>query len=105
MYELNGICYAGEPQPVLRISGVCPLPDFHLWVRFTTGETRLLDCKPVLRELPAFAPLADPAAFRQVYLDIGTVVWNDGQLDLSPEYIYRHSVPAPEDPYAVPSVS
>lgn len=105
MYEHDGVCYAGDRQPMLRISGVCPLPDFRLWVRFSTGETRLLDCKPVLIELPAFAPLADPDTFRRVYLDVGTVVWNGGQFDLSPDYIYRHSVPAPEDPYADPTIS
>lgn len=57
-YDVNGIAYAGEPAPVIKVSGVRPLEDYRLWVRFNTGEVRVVDFKPLLEE-PAFAALRD----------------------------------------------
>lgn len=33
MYTDNGIVYAGEKVPMLRVSAVRPLDDFRLWVQ------------------------------------------------------------------------
>lgn len=92
MYIKNGIAYAGEAAPALRISGVRPLEDFKLWVRFNNSETRIFDFKPLL-SAPAFAPLADPETFRQVYIDFGVPVWNDGNIDIAPETLYEKGLP------------
>ena len=35
MYIKDGIAYAGEQKPLLKISGVRPLEDYKLWVRFS----------------------------------------------------------------------
>lgn len=42
----NGIAYAGKP--ILLVSGVRPLEDYQLWVRFNTGEAKIFDFKPLL---------------------------------------------------------
>ncbi|MBM6915915.1 DUF2442 domain-containing protein [Gemmiger formicilis] len=89
MYIVNGIAYAGEATPMLKVSGVRPLPGTRLWVRFNTGEVRVFDFTPLL-STAAFAPLADPSVFAGVYIDYGTAVWNDGDIDISPEYLYEH---------------
>ena len=90
MYIKNGIAYAGEQEPSIRVNGVRPLDDYMLWMRFSNGEERMLDCKPLLRD-PAFAPLADMAVFRGVYIDYGLPVWMDGEIDISPEYVFGES--------------
>ena len=54
MYVVNGIAYAGEQSPAIKVSGVRPLEDYKLWVRFNTGEAKIFDFKPLL-EKPAFA--------------------------------------------------
>lgn len=36
----------------------------------------------------------DEQVFRNVYIDYGVVVWEDGNIDLSPELLYRDGVPA-----------
>ena len=92
MYIIDGIAYAGEASVPIKISGVRAMDDYLLWIRFNTGEARVFDFKPLL-DSPAFAPLADKAVFRDVYIDYGIPVWNDGDIDISPEYLYENSVP------------
>ncbi len=92
MYIINGIAYAGEPTPALRVSGVRPLDNFRLWVRFNNNEARVFDFKPLL-EVPAFAPLSNPDTFRSVYIDYGIPVWNNGDIDIAPETLYENGIP------------
>jgi hypothetical protein len=87
MYTKNGIVYAGE-KTLLKVNGVRPLNGHKLWVRFTTGETKIFDFTPLL-SLPAFAPLQDEETFRNVYIDYGVTVWKDGDIDIAPEELYE----------------
>lgn len=87
MYIVDGIAYAGEQSPALRVCGVRPLDGHILWVRFNNGETRTFDFTPLLNA-PAFAPLADDNVFKGVYIDYGVPVWNDGDIDIAPETLY-----------------
>lgn len=91
MYIENGIVYAGEKTPTLKISGVRPLEDYILWVRFSNGEAKTFDFKSLL-STPAFAPLKDVNVFNGVYIDYGCTVWNDGDIDIAPEYLYENGV-------------
>ena len=93
MYIKNGIAYAGEPMPMLKISGIRPLEDYKLWVRFNNGEIKVFDFKSEL-DSPAFSPLKDKAVFNSVYIDYGVPVWNDGAIDIAPEYLYEHGAKA-----------
>ena len=42
MYIKNGIAYAGEQVQPLKVSSVCPLENYKLWLRFSNGETKNL---------------------------------------------------------------
>ncbi len=88
MYILNGIAYAGEAAPVIKVCGVRPLANHRLWVRFSTGEAKVFDFS-LLLDSPAFAPLVDPEVFAGVYIDYGVPVWNDGEIDIAPELLYE----------------
>lgn len=92
MYIENGIAYAGEPKPLMKIISVRPLDDYKLWLRFNNGEIRVFDFKPEL-DSPAFAPLKDKDVFRTVYIDYGVTVWNEGDIDIAPEHLYKYSKP------------
>ncbi len=89
MYIKNGIAYAGEEKQPLKICGVRPLADYRLWVRFSTGEAKTFDFKKLLNT-PAFSPLKDRSLFESVYIDYGIPVWNEGEIDISPEYLYEN---------------
>lgn len=91
MFIKDGIAYAGDIQPAVKVSGIRPMEGFLLWIRFSTGEAKVFDFKPLL-DSPAFAPLKDDAVFRDVYIDYGVAVWMDGDVDISPEYLYNHSI-------------
>ena len=82
MYVLDGIAYAGKQEPVIKVCGVRPLAGHKLWLRFTTGETKVFDFTPLLKE----------HTFAGVCIDYGVTVWNDGDIDIAPEYLYEHAV-------------
>ena len=89
MYIQNGIAYAGEQEKQITVSGVRPFPNHELWVRFSTGESKVVDFTPLL-ETPAFKPLTDLNVWNGVYIDYGVPVWKDGEIDIAPEYLYEH---------------
>ena len=88
MYVKNGIVYAGELVPPIRVISVRPLEDYKLWIRFSNGEVKEFNFKPLLDE-PAFKPLKDKNIFNSVYVDFGCTVWNDGEIDIAPEYLFE----------------
>jgi hypothetical protein len=53
----------------------------------------MFDFTPLL-ETEAFGPLKDEASFRGVYVDYGVTVWNNGDIDIAPEYLYENGVSA-----------
>ena len=95
MYIQNGIAYAGEQKTPIQISGVRPLPSYKLWLRFNNGEAKIFDFSPLL-DAPAFQPLRDMDVWNGVYIDYGVTVWQNGEIDIAPEYLYEHSMPVKE---------
>ena len=62
-----------------------------LLITFNTGEKRLYDASDLLRQ-PAFKPLNDINLFKQAKVDHGVLVWQNGDIDISPETLYTHSI-------------
>ena len=90
MYELNGIMYADNPIPPLTVKSVRPLKDYKLLVCFSTGEEKEIDITLLLDE-PVFKVLKDVSLFNAAYIDYNTVVWNNGTIDIAPEYLYENA--------------
>ena len=89
MYILNDICYAGQLQEGIRVAEAKPLRGGMLLVTFSTGEKRLFDA--TMLQGPAFAPLADEEVFSHPVLFHGVITWNNGEIDVAPETVYRNS--------------
>lgn len=88
MYILNDIAYAGEAPPVIKVKSVRAQDGYKLWLRFSTGEEKEFDFAPLLKH-PIYKPLEDEALFKDVYIDYGVTVWNDGEIDIAPEFLYK----------------
>jgi len=88
MFVVDGIAYAGEQPPVIKVKSVRPLDGYKLWIRFSTGEEKEFDFSPLLTA-PCFKALEDKAIFNSVYIDYGIPVWNDGEIDIAPERLYQ----------------
>jgi hypothetical protein len=89
MFEENGICYADNREPTLKIIDVSFPGDWQMDALFNNGERRVTDFSPLLSSV-AFAPLADKAAFKAGKLEYGTVTWCDGTIDIAPEWVLDH---------------
>lgn len=70
-----------------HVTKVHVVRDFVVRVEFDDGFVREIDLEPQLRG-PVFAPLRDPALFRQVTVDpvSRTIAWPNGA-DLAPEFL------------------
>lgn len=99
MYIKDGIAYAGEQKASLKICGVRPLENYKLWLRFSNGEIKIFDFSKELNS-PAFSPLKDKTVFNSVYIDYGVTVWNNGDIDIAPEYLYKNAEAIDDEPIA-----
>jgi hypothetical protein len=71
------------------VTFVRPRDDFHLELKFSTGEVGLFDMTPYL-DKGVFRRLQDLALFKQAYVAFDTVCW-PGNLDMAPETLYDRS--------------
>lgn len=89
MFIVNEICYAGELENGIKVTEVKPLRGGILLVTFSTGEKRLFDT--TLLKGSAFAPLAKEEIVNHPVLFHGVITWNNGEIDIAPETVYRES--------------
>ncbi len=89
MYIIDGICYAGELQENIKVKEAKPLRGGMLLVNFSTGEKRLFDT--TLLSGSAFEPLKDEKMFMNPTVFHGVITWNNGVIDIAPEYVYENS--------------
>jgi hypothetical protein len=63
--------------------------DYVYHVLFDDGLEGEVDLSEYVGKGPVFAPLADPAYFRQARIEGGTIAWPNGA-DIAPETLYEH---------------
>lgn len=90
MYVIDGIAYAGEQEETIKVKSARVINDLCLLLTFSTGEQRIYDAKPLM-QYPAFQPLANPELFNQVVVECGTITWDNENIDIAPETLYRDS--------------
>jgi hypothetical protein len=88
---MNGIAYADEKEHSITAVSVRALDNHKLWIRFSTGETKVFDFLPLL-ESGVFSTLKDKELFSNVYVDYGVPVWCNGEIDIAPERLYYDGV-------------
>jgi hypothetical protein len=83
--DTDELVVGSEGAVITSVISVEPLENYKLRIQLSTGRTGIFDISQFLDE-GVFQELKDPAYFRQVYVDYGTVVWPHEQ-DIDPELI------------------
>ena len=82
-------------QKVTQIVSAKPLNGRSLRIDFDDGELRLFDGYRLRG--PKFIPLTDPEAFIRASVKDGKLVWEELNIEISPTYVRRFSVPYDPD--------
>ena len=97
---LKPIAPMKKDSSMLRIKHASALDNFIVRLTLTSGDVVERDLEAVLWG-PVFEPLGrDPAIFRQVLVEAGTIVWPNGA-DIDPDTLIWGG-PLPRDPAARP---
>lgn len=70
------------------------LGEYRLELTFSNGTIKVFDAKDFIASHPLFSPLKDKQLFTEFKLDGWTVSWQNGRLDIAPEYLYECGTPA-----------
>ena len=89
MFVVNGIVYGGEPKEQLKITDFKILPDKIMILTFSNGESRLFDA--TILTGPVFEKLNNESIFCNPKIDHGIITWANGDIDCSPEFMYKNS--------------
>lgn len=80
-------------QVLVRVQSVEPNEGFTVNIHFTDGSSRKVNLAPYLRG-PVFEPIrSDPALFRSMQVEEGTIAWPNGA-DIDPDVLYYGLTPA-----------
>ncbi len=76
---------------MLKITQVYYIKDYQVKVVFSDGACRVFDFSPVIAKYPVFRELNDVTKFRS-YVLTDTLEWNNGEIDIAPEYLYENGI-------------
>ena len=78
---------------LIWITAAKVLEGHKLHLTCNNGACKVFDFAQVLAKgMPIFEPLKNLTVFRNIVLDGWTVTWQDGTIDIAPEYLYEHGV-------------
>lgn len=82
-----------QPGRLIRVCRVEPLEGYTVRIMFEDGTQKEVNLEPYLHG-PIFEPIRnDPAVFRTVIVEGGTVAWENGA-DIDPDVLYYGLTPA-----------
>ena len=75
---------------MLKINKAKALPNYRVLVMFNTGENKVFNMSRMLH-YPVYQKLKDETIFKALRIRRGVVTWDDGKIDIAPEYMYEHN--------------
>lgn len=91
MRILNDIAYADDYNSEnLKVISIDIISELCMLVTFSNGEKRIFDLIGLVN-YPAYQKLKDYDLFKQAYIENGIIVWDNGNIDIAPETIYKNS--------------
>ncbi len=78
---------------MLRITSADYLREYKICVCFNDGVKKIFDFLPVIERYTVFKVLKDIELLKNFNVT-DTLEWNNGELDIAPEYIYKNGISA-----------
>ena len=72
---------------IIEVVSVKPMENYLSQVTFSDNAVKTYDVKPLL-DKGVFKKLKNIFVFKKAYVDYGTVVWENGEIDIAPETLY-----------------
>ena len=91
MYINDNIAFAGNPDETLKVSEIFPLDNYKLKIVFNNGQIVFFDFSDLL-QYECYKPLENKNLFDSVSLHKGVPVWDNGNIDIAPEYLYENHI-------------
>ena len=67
------------------------LDGYRILIKFNDGIRKVVDFTGIVHRYPVFKPLKDIALFKQFKVT-DTLEWDNGNIDIAPEYLYENGV-------------
>ena len=97
MYIINDIAYAENyNNDNLKVKEIKIISELCMLITFSNGEKRIFDAQ-FLTEYPAYKKLEDFDIFKAAYIENGLIVWDNGNIDISADTIYKNSYEYEQD--------
>lgn len=91
MYILNDVAYADNyNNEQIKVDKIKVIAELCLLVTFSNGEKKIFDAKELLK-YQVYEKLKDYEIFKNVYVENGIIVWDNGKIDIAPETVYNNS--------------
>lgn len=90
MYIIDDIAYANEIEKGIKVVDLKVIDKLCLLLTFSNGEMKIYDATELLK-YPAYQRLKEFSFFKQAYIKNGVVMWGEGEIDISPEELYKKS--------------
>ena len=87
-----------EKNNIIWVVAAEVLDNYVLRLTFNNGCVKNFDCKSLIKQFPVFGPLKDKQTFKNITLDGWTVTWENGTIDIAPEYLYEKGVAVYDTP-------
>lgn len=66
---------------------------YRIMVQFNDGVRKVVDFADLVKKYPVFKPLVNLNLFK-AFRVTDTLEWEDGKIDIAPEYLYENGIPA-----------
>lgn len=91
MYVLDGIAYADRyNSEKIKVSGIKIISELCMLITFSNGEKKIFDAQELIK-YPIYGKLKDFEIFKKAYIENGIIVWDNGNIDIAPETVYKSS--------------
>lgn len=90
MFIMDDIAYAGKYKEDIKVCQIKIIAELSMLVTFSNGEKRVFDAKELLK-YPIYKKFEDYNVFKKAYVENGIIIWDNGEIDISPETVYANS--------------